>query len=261
MYNSSIMQTPTTLHTRLTQLIYILLGLGVVGVVVFLTVTYQPDPIIGTEGGAPAQTVSWASTEVDKITIDETGDQYAIKATYPVTANTSVTAYMKTFVEGEVAAFTADNIPSDIPEDSATQVYTLDITYSNERSAIADTYVFTEAIDTGGAHGLQATKTFSFTPEGKLIEVKDLFTTGASGLTVIAPYIAKELASVDMTTAEWIAEGTAPIEDNYQNFIITDTGVQFIFDPYQVAAYAAGIQRVEVPVSVFQSIANKNIFR
>ncbi len=57
-----------------------------------------------------------------------------------------------------------------------------------------------------------------------------------------------------------INDGTAPTEANFQNFIVTDSGVTFIFDPYQVAPYSSGTQTVEVPLSVFKSVASSDVF-
>jgi len=209
-------------------------------------------PSLGTVNGA------WASDKIDEKIITDEGKGYSIRAAYPVTGNSAVTAYFKNFVDEQISSFKAELVPADMP-DSVT-AYTLDVTYTQERSARADNFIFLIAADTGGAHGLQATKTFSFTPEGKIIALGDLFINGVQGLASIAPYVQKELLARDMTDEDWVKEGAAPTEDNYQSFVVTDTGVRFIFDPYQVAAYAAGTQQVDVPVSVFRLISSKSLF-
>lgn len=47
---------------------------------------------------------------------------------------------------------------------------------------------------------------------------------------------------------QWISEGTAPKEENFENFLITDNALIIIFDPYEVAPYAAGSVFVEIPL-------------
>jgi hypothetical protein len=187
--------------------------------------------------------------------VSETTKQYAINAVYPVTANTAVNAYFKSFVDDQVNTF-----KQEMPADTLGMVYTLDVTYANNRSVRADNFIFRIAVDTGGAHGIQATKTFSFTKGGSLIELNDLFTDEAKGLEAVAAYARNDLKSQELTTDDWLTEGTAPKEENYKNFVVTDEGVRFIFDAYQVAAYAAGVVTIDVPKSAFASVANKDIF-
>jgi len=48
--------------------------------------------------------------------------------------------------------------------------------------------------------------------------------------------------------------GTEPTADNYAAWTITRKGLYVTFDPYQVAAYAAGPQYILVPYSVLKDI-------
>jgi len=48
----------------------------------------------------------------------------------------------------------------------------------------------------------------------------------------------------------WLDEGLMPTYDNFEQFIIHDDGIEFIFLPYQIAPYGAGIQRYTVPFEV-----------
>jgi hypothetical protein len=91
--------------------------------------------------------------------------------------------------------------------------------------------------------------------------LSNLFTNGDDGLKTIAPYVAAQLHStLPSTDQDFVDDGTAPTEDDYANFTVQPDGVTFIFDPYQVAPYSDGQQKVTVPLSVFQSIANTQIF-
>ena len=201
----------------------------------------------------------WPSVQVSKETIKESNKLYDITVNYPVTKSESITAYMSDFVKNEIEIFkqnvTGENeLPDGYPS------ATLNISYEERKSENANTYLFVIYTDTGGAHGLTVTRTFSFAKNGERINIEDLFTNGAQGLGVIADYVKTELQKKEFADRNWIAEGAASTTENYKSFVIEDSGVTFIFDPYQVAAYAAGTQNVSVPTSVFKRIANPEIF-
>jgi hypothetical protein len=57
-----------------------------------------------------------------------------------------------------------------------------------------------------------------------------------------------------MVLEELIDAGAGPRADNYRAWNITRKGLWITFDPYQVAAYAAGPQNILVPYSVLKDI-------
>lgn len=208
-------------------------------------------------GETPA--VEWPSQQIKKETIKESNKNFEITAYYPVTQDEAITAYMRDFVQDQVDSFKQSVMPTEeLPE--GYPAATFDISYEERKSSRADNYLFTIYSDTGGAHGLTASQTFSFTKSGERIAIEDLFTNGTKGLGVIADYVKTELMKRDFADQKWISEGTAPTADNYLSFIIEDSGITFIFDPYQVAAYASGTQTVSVPTAVFAKIANPELF-
>jgi hypothetical protein len=219
-----------------------------------------PTPVDTTS--APETPTVWPSTEIKKETTDQSDAKRKITATYPITKSEAVNAYFKQFVDEQIKQFKDDTNWADDPEitSASEAILSFDITYTNTRSQRADNYIFTVSSYTGGAHGLDVTKTFSFSKEGKLIGLADLFSNGLSGLKTVAPYVQAELAKQNITTKDWIQEGAGPTEDNYRSFIVTDNGITVIFDPYQVAAYAAGSVKVQVPASAFKTVANKQYF-
>jgi hypothetical protein len=202
------------------------------------------------------ENISWPSKEIKKEIISEKTAAYRIDAVYPVAEGNAATMYFKAFVDEEIAVFKKNSEDAVADEQL---LMTLDITYEEKKSANADNYIFTVTTDTGGAHGLQVHKTFSFDELGKLLTINDLFSN--EGLKTISSFIEKELNKRDYADSRWIKEGTAPLEENYRNFYITDQGITFIFDPYQVAPYAAGTQNVSVPIRVFASVSNKDLFK
>lgn len=215
-----------------------------------------PTPSLGDE----SPLVEWPSEQVKRESITDNSKGYEITGYYPVTKSDGITAIMRDFVADSIDTFKADTTAAgELPE--GYRAMTLDISYEQHRNERADNYVFTVYSDTGGAHGLQATKTFSFGKTGEQVALDDLFTNGIQGLGTIADYVKKELLKREFADRAWISEGAAPSKDNYQNFVVEDEGVTFIFDPYQVAPYAAGKQMVTIPTTVFKSIANPELFR
>jgi hypothetical protein len=51
----------------------------------------------------------------------------------------------------------------------------------------------------------------------------------------------------EMADAEWIAEGAGPSAGNFARWALVEDGLLVLFDPYQVAPYAAGPQAVTIP--------------
>lgn len=245
---------------------YIILTIIIVAALVWFFWYSKQHPPADTTQEPTATTPTgalWQSVEVSKETISEENQYYNITVTYPVTKDERINAQFKTFAEDQVAIFKDDTSWAMDPSiDSASEgSLSLDVDYREDRSTNADTYIFSIVTYTGGAHGLQVTRTFAFDQNGKAIGINDLFTNGEKGLETIAPFVQKEITKKNISDAAWVKDGTAATVENYQNFVIGDTGVTFIFDPYQVAPYAAGTQSILVPTSVFKGIANPAIFK
>lgn len=232
-----------------------------IGIIAYMLMRGEGDMLINPsteEGGTHSG--AWPSEEIRSEVVKDSARGYTITVAYPVTASDAITTYFRTFVDETIIQFKADTAwVADIenPEENAVA---LDITYTREKGTTADNYVFVLAMYTGGAHGLQATKTFTFIPDGTPVTIDMLFTNNAEGLKTIAPLVQKELMTREFSDEQWVKDGTAPTEQNYKNFIITDAGLTFIFDPYQVAPYSEGTQKVTIPLSAFKSIANTEVF-
>jgi len=229
----------------------------VIGWVVFTH--YNPNTPVKTDPGAtPVATDLWQSVEIDSKTISDSNQYYTIDVTYPVTKDVAINDKFKAFAQDQIAQFKDDTawVTDPAIESSSKGSLSLMISYSEERSAIAQNYIFTIATYTGGAHGLQATHTFAFDERGAPITFQDLFSNPDVGLKAVATFVQKELTEKKISDAQWIKDGAMAIPENYQTFVVGDTGVTFIFDPYQVAPYAAGLQSILVPYSVFKSSLN-----
>lgn len=194
--------------------------------------------------------------------IDEKSTGNTQSITYPVLNNPKANTAIKTFIDEEISIFKENTSWSSNPSlaPAEAQELFLNISYREEKSTRTHAYIFTVATYTGGAHPIQTTKTFSISETGKVLTVADLFTSGEEGLKTISPFVQKELATREYADPSWIAEGAAPLKDNYLNFVLKDSGIMFVFDPYQVAPYTAGMQTVTIPLDQFKLIANPDLF-
>ncbi len=255
-------------RSQISKTVLVILALAVLAVIGFVIYNHRamknlvPSPVSeNTPLPAPSE---WPSTKVRDETIADNASYYTISAVYPVVKDDVITGYFKKFVQDSITEFKNDTSwaagdgASAAPAEAAD--LSLTIKYKEQKSSKADNFVFSSDVYTGGAHDLQATQTFSFSATGQLIMLSSLFTNGDEGLKTIAPYVQQKLSSMQYADTDMIKEGTAPTEENFQNFSIQDDSITFIFDPYSVAPYAAGTQTVTVPLSVFKNIASPDLF-
>ena len=170
----------------------------------------------------------------------------------------------RSMITKDIAAFkSAEGNPSEEETNLAdeAQISTLDIGY-NVRFATDDliSVEFSEGqYSRGAAHGSSLTVVLNYDVKSKKkVALADLFQPKSNYLNVISAYCVKDLQDQskknDMLMADQIKEGAAPRADNYGAWTITRKGLWITFDPYQVAAYAAGAQHVLVPYSALKSI-------
>ncbi len=109
----------------------------------------------------------------------------------------------------------------------------------------------------GGAHGLSYFETFTFDLANQsVLTLGDLFQEEFDPLVTIAPIVQADLEAQlgEMSDSQWIQDGTGSNINNYGNFVVTSDSLILLFPPYQVAAYAAGPQIVEIPLTDLQAI-------
>lgn len=103
---------------------------------------------------------------------------------------------------------------------------------------------------TGGAHPIHWPMTWVFDmTDGRVLGLEDIFNDVGAALGRIAPMVRDVLKAKlgEMAFPDMLDPGTAPTEENYRFFIITEEGVAFFFSHYQVAPYVAGQQVVTIP--------------
>ncbi len=109
----------------------------------------------------------------------------------------------------------------------------------------------------GGAHGMQFAHTFLFDlAQNRMLTLQDFFKPGSPYQQALSDLCRADLlARKDqiMTDSSNIWSGTAPAQMDSLSFRAQPDGLRFLFNPYAVAAYAAGPQTVLVP---YQKLAD-----
>jgi len=172
-----------------------------------------------------------------------------VSVAYPVLSDSFLSALLKKQAYDRVEAFKTESLASRYPDDI--NEYTLETDYTREESTVSSTYVFSTYIYTGGAHGNQFRSTVTFDKAGKLISLDTLFTDVPGVLSVIAAFAKEERLKTEFNTDMWLS-GLDPSVDVYNRFIVRDDSLEFLFDPYEIAPYSSGLQKIIVPKSVYQ---------
>src|SRR6185436_19294328 len=165
----------------------------------------------------------------------------------------------RALVTKDVAAFktgeTGDEEESSDLADEA-QTSTLDIGYDIRFATddLISVEFYQAQYERGAAHGNSITVVLNYdVKNGRRLALADLFNAKSNYLNVMSDYSIKDLREQSkkdkesMLDEDMMKSGTTPSADNYQATAITRKGLWITFDPYQVAAYAAGPQHVLIP--------------
>ena len=199
--------------------------------------------------------------------------KYEIEAVYPQLTGSGSPNYEKFnqtvrgLVTKKVSAFRTGTAPS--PDDPPpTELESLgsdlNVTYTVALAKDDLISVVLEVSDyeAGAAHPNSYSEVMNFDlKNGKVLKLADLFQPGSKYLQSIAAYCIADLKKQGkqgqdsmLEDEDWIQRGAAADAENYSNWTIGKKGLGIIFDPYQVAAYAAGPQHVLVPYSALKGL-------
>ena len=100
----------------------------------------------------------------------------------------------------------------------------------------------------GGAHGNLAVIAQNYTvPEGKALELADLFGRPDTALRLLSEQARRELLGRGLPP-DMVSPGTEPELENFQTFLLTEDGITLYFSPYQVAPWSEGVVTVTLPI-------------
>lgn len=202
---------------------------------------------------------------------------YLVSAEFPATvtltgqAGVHAQATMEQWLADDIARFKTDSgVETLTPADAELQgisgdiKYTYEVSYDSYQGANTASYVFTLSEYTLGAHGNVIYRTFVFNKDGTVLGLADLFKPGSAYLTRlsslaydgVAAQLKEKLDGEDPIDSDLqtIHDGTKPDPLSFQAFYIDGTNLHLLFPPYQVAAYAAGVFDVSIPLSQLQDI-------
>ena len=212
----------------------IVVAILVLGGAVYLLFPYLRTSQTGVHVDANAKQVQTAAVQKDSST-------YTVDVQYPQFGIAAVDADIKSKIDAVVAEFEA--LPPNPPE-SATPKNEFTGTFEN-------VYIGPDVVSaklilsqyTGGAHPMTIFSGVNYDrATGKQLLQDDVFKMiGKTVEEVSAEATAKLKAKLGDTMFE---EGANTNPENFSSFIISADEVTFIFQPYQVAAYAAGPQEV-----------------
>lgn len=230
------------------------------------------ENVVPTATSTVATTSTPLNLEEKKVT--DNNEFYEISAKYPIDSRDTAKD-VETFVlykvkekqqdwkiGGEI--YNEEKAITKLYPDRAKMVYIYDISYTAYESRGTVSYVFTTYEFTGGAHGNSVVNTFTFNDEGK-VEIEDILNLSENNNDIkLSRILAKEIerSQGDMFIEDMMMDGlglaylkadgvTLDKEkcncdgfffgSNFQNFYLTDEGITFLFNQYQVAPGASGI--------------------
>ncbi len=230
-------------------------------VVASATGAFAALAIAGFAGAAIA-----APLPVETVSIERSTENYDVKVDYPKTGLAAVDAPIAKWATGLVDDFVAQ-----AEEDFASFAngdprppfsYSLDLNFGVARNDDTIFAVnFDEGIFTGGAHPNHDIKTFNFLmPDGWQVFLPEIFEPAA--VDRISEMAIADLVSQwdgdSMSDDDWLKGGAGPQWENFEDFLLLPNSLVIRFPPYQVAAYAAGEQSVELPLAQLKGLMRKD---
>ncbi|MEP6985618.1 MAG: DUF3298 domain-containing protein [Chloroflexota bacterium] len=232
------------MKTRMVVCLSMMMSLFALGM---LPAAAQEDTCYSKDGNWAADTQKCTVTVGVQVNVD-----YPLEmAQYPEAAKT-IDAFIADQQKTFIASYTPDyTLPAHVNN------WGMDIT--NELYKYSDdiqTVLFRVSFYTGGAHPNSGYTSFTFdVKKATELTLNDVFLNGKVPLDMIAKFAQDHLKKTlgDMEDATMLEAGTTTsTPDNYKNWALTPTSIIFFFDPYQVAPYAAGPQKVEIPFTALK---------
>ena len=175
---------------------------------------------------------------------------FTIDLDYPVLCRADVTRTLRDHVCTALADFKLEFPEHDRSEfRHKYEMFVRYETWTAARGRLVSVRLHT-MVYTGGAHPNNWPETWVFDmATGQRLGLEDVFADPVQALTDIAPLVRADLRRTlgRMALDDMLAPGTTPTAKNYEDFVLTDQGITFLFAPYQVAPYAAGEQAVALP--------------
>jgi hypothetical protein len=144
-------------------------------------------------------------------------------------------------------------LPEDAPPREVPNSLTIDYDVVSESPRFVSV-LMSVSYYTGGAHGNQTAHAINFDlQQQRELELSHLFESerylqrlSAVAREKLILAFNEEFGEIDEFMDDQIRQGTEPLPEHFLEFVVSSEGLTFIFDPYEVAAYAAGPQEVTI---------------
>lgn len=194
----------------------------------------------------------------------KSGEAYTAAAAYPsqtpllstvgAEADQEAVSRMRTYVEDAITRLERSSTEY---QDPLGRDYELGIDYVRYVAPATVSYVFTAHEDTLGAHPNTYFRTFTFDlANGEQLALGNLFTPGSAYLEELSQATRDILAARigEFSDEDMLRAGTAPTEENFSAFYLTEAGLVILFAPYQIGPYALGTHEVVIPYAELRDI-------
>jgi len=208
--------------------------------------------------------------KIKLIEIKEVGDKYEIQIDYPEffgsvfpEAEKTANLFLKDRFKDDIKRLKDDLVENivDIPGiKSSIETNYEEIVLTGKLASIRfDNYQYTA----GAAHPNSFYSVFNYDFErNKQVELVDLFNPGSDFLPVISDIafqdIKEQLEGVDSIVEETLKTGLEPNINNFSNFNFDKEKITFVFDPYQLGAYAIGPKLVSISYDQLREFNDKS---
>ena len=196
--------------------------------------------------------------------ITETTKAYTISANYPecdladAQKKKTLNEKIKGTITAVINSFKDDlNSPDFSQLPNLTSTFNSDYTISYADPNLISLSFIIETYYSGAAHPNQDVAVVNYDLQKMaIISLADIFKPDTKYLDKLS-VICQTTFNAKFKNDVWFSEGCTP-EDNFSEFVITNTGLKFLFPPYQVAPYSAGMQEIDVNYSDLNDFINKN---
>ena len=182
------------------------------------------------------------------LTLGEVLDwQPQIAGHYPITANETVNAVIKQFVDETVSDFRRHDDPQ------SELNFTFDVARLNED--IIGFHFKVYQIFSTAANGLETQHTFTFNlRDARQYQLADFFETASDDyLSSLSEQARAQLLKLSVYDQEFerelLLDGTTPQAENFDQFIFSNQGLTIFFDLYQISTRAAGVDQVTLALN------------
>ena len=210
-----------------------------------------------------------AEVPVDTVGIEKKTKFVEIDVAYPKTGVATIDTELADWATGMVEDFekgAAEDFSSFEKDNGELPpwAYSLDMGFETARNDDAMlVFDFDQSTFLGGAHPNHDIMTFNYLmPDAWEVYLPEIF-DGRKALDRISALtiaqLEKDVGGPDgMSDSDWIKGGAGANWSNFQDFLLLEDKLVIRFPPYQVAAYAAGPQQVEIPLSELDGLMRKD---